>query len=186
VKKRVNLAARKAAKNARKPSNNVIKARQAAKKAAKMTPLNKYKERMKNVPPEQVNRTIATMFNNDESKNNSAAAARKAEINAAVATAKQARNTAGTRRAAENWASQMAAKTKKKVGLSQSEINARKLAGAATRAARNEARKKVPVQNTFKERRELSSNLFQGGSRKIRKPKRGARTFRKKFALNDA
>jgi hypothetical protein len=62
---------------------------------------------------------------------------------------------------------------------SQETIAAAKAAKAAKRAkeaANNAARGTL---NMTGNKRELSSNLF-GGSRKMRKPKRGARTFRKR------
>lgn len=72
------------------------------------------------------------------------------------------------------------AKKGKKPPPSQEAIAAAQAAKKAKRnqeAANNAARGPL---NMTGDRRELSSNLFQGGSRKMRKPKRGARTFRKR------
>jgi hypothetical protein len=65
------------------------------------------------------------------------------------------------------------AKKGKKAPLSQEAIEAAKAAGAAKTAERKK-------QANEEKKRKGFTSLFQGGSRKMRKPKRGARTFRKR------
>lgn len=150
---------------------------------------NKYKNKTAWMTNKNVNNEIDDLFKNTDAPVKKQAGMTAAEAIAAM-KAKKAPNqatrnaAAGQKllqaRAARTPATTPATKQAKKgkAPPSQEAIAAARAAKAAKRD--QEKLNSGEVISRTGNKPELSSNLFRGGSRKMRKPKRGARTFRKR------